>query len=643
MTPRAATIPSIDADGPGPALAAVLHGILALFLAYFLFFVLLVGRQVPMSTFLALAAGGLAMLALSAADSRRAALLLAAAAPLISGLCVATGRVGYIALSFLFIGLFAGWYLQLVRGRSRLPGGPVPLLATLMLGLLLLSAASNALLLKPDYMILNIFSPRTFQQDSGLYFLHALNIPAQGLLFLLILHCECREPVAFGLWQVAVCHVATCVVLALSQLWVSGFSLRRGLFWPFEDIHSFGSALALMAVMLLSMGLRQRRAGLTALGGLAFVLCLMSWSRTAIIAAVSTMMLLSCCLPRTPARRLGAALAVVLAMVLVLGLSSRLNQMDIGLTGKSGLTGRTASSLQARLARWQRTLKISAKFPVAGTGIGTQFRIFHSHAGDDLVDNNRDSDPSKSLNGENTHNYLLQMQAEVGICYSLALICLLWMLVRPNLAPSQHQGPGRDVAMGLTAYAITLVGGHPLLLLSQQLLFFYYAAYVLASHPPRGVPSRYLDAMLVVALAVFVLASAFKLPRYHPTLLDGYGAMKLKEEKGRPLGELTLAPGPVTVQWLKPRGSHLGVMFRRIDPVDGPVTVSMSLDGKERETISLPDRRPVVRYYAVSPKAEAVEAVMRVSNMEGVPMTPDMRMSPVRSYAIPLPEDFTIR
>jgi len=640
------SLPATD-TGRGPFYSAVLHTVLALSLAYFWFFVLLVGRQVPTGAFLAMLGGTLAMLGLSLVNVQAAALLLAAATPLVSGLCVATDHVTYIALAFLFTGLYSGWYprfaLRALRDSACAPHGPVAFLVTLMLALLILSAAGNTLSLEPDYMALNLFSPRSFHINSGLYFIHALNITAQGLLFLFILHNECDGPAPFRLHMVSVAHVTTIVVFALVQLFDSGFFLKRGLSWPFDDIHSYGSALVLFTVLFLSMGVWQRRARFTVLGLLAFVLCLMSWSRTALL-AVTAFVLMLCLGLGTPARRMVAMLGVALAIALVLTLSSRINQMDIGLTQHRGLVGRAYTSLNARLERWGETLRICATFPVAGTGIGTQYRVFGDFKGDD-----REIDgPDRARRKENTHNYLLQMQAEVGLFYTLALATLLWLLMSRALAPADDdRGTGRSVALALAAYAITMLTGHALLLLSHQFLFFYYLAYVLTVNPPRELLSpRRLDAALAVVLAVFVLATALKVPRFHSTLLDGYGYVELEGKKDRPLEELTLAPGPVAVQWLRPRGPHMGILFQRTGHAKGPVMVGVSLDGALRDEVVLLDEGPVARYYAVDSRARAVECTVRTrcGKPDGAdaPCDAALYMAPPRSYAMPLPEGYTI-
>jgi O-antigen ligase len=116
--------------------------------------------------------------------------------------------------------------------------------------------------------------------------------------------------------------------------------------------------------------------------------------------------------------------------------------------------------LKGRLLLWRASLDFAREHPVLGLGLGQFPRLYASYPG--------------SHGAENTHNFFLQVLAEAGLI-GLAGLCTLLMSIGVAVV-GFRRGLSRSrarllvgLALGIQAFVLTWMTGHPLLTLSNQL------------------------------------------------------------------------------------------------------------------------------------------------------------------------------
>ena len=133
--------------------------------------------------------------------------------------------------------------------------------------------------------------------------------------------------------------------------------------------------------------------------------------------------------------------------------------------------------LKRRHILWQAGIELAAAHPVSGAGLGQFPRYLATYPGSD--------------GPENAHNYFLQVLGEMGVVGLAALIVLLaamalavWL---PNGQRSRRQARLTiGLSVGLLAFVLTWLTGHPLLNVSNQLWLAAVVAVGLAALEPRG-------------------------------------------------------------------------------------------------------------------------------------------------------------
>ena len=126
-------------------------------------------------------------------------------------------------------------------------------------------------------------------------------------------------------------------------------------------------------------------------------------------------------------------------------------------------------TLRQRIELWKRAARIIADYPITGSGIGTFYRLSAFYQGSTEA-------AVKGLK-ENTHNYFLQLAAELGIPASLIFLMILCFVYKIGFSQTAIQKPAQPVnrgfLMGISAYLMTCLTGHPLLVSSQQFFFWF--------------------------------------------------------------------------------------------------------------------------------------------------------------------------
>jgi O-antigen ligase len=135
--------------------------------------------------------------------------------------------------------------------------------------------------------------------------------------------------------------------------------------------------------------------------------------------------------------------------------------------------------LKRRHLVWRAGLQVASAHPVFGAGLGQFPRALAAVPGSD--------------GPENAHNYFLQTLAETGAVGLAALLLLLLAMALAAWVPTRvgRLRPARfavGLSMGLLAFVLTWLTGHPLLTLSNQLWLASVLAVGLAAVQPLGAP-----------------------------------------------------------------------------------------------------------------------------------------------------------
>jgi O-antigen ligase len=115
--------------------------------------------------------------------------------------------------------------------------------------------------------------------------------------------------------------------------------------------------------------------------------------------------------------------------------------------------------LKGRLLIWRAAVDFAGEHPVMGLGLGQFPRLYASYPGSD--------------GAENAHNFFLQVVAEAGLV-GLAGLCTLLVSIALALTSRSPRSRGAvrivfGLAVGVLAFVLTWMTGHPLLTLSNQL------------------------------------------------------------------------------------------------------------------------------------------------------------------------------
>jgi len=217
-----------------------------------------------------------------------------------------------------------------------------------------------------------------------------------------------------------------------------------------------------------------------------------------------------------------------------------------------------------RLALWRAAREIARWHPIAGIGLARYPREAPNFL-------------TQWIPFENTHNFFLQLLAEAGFVGMLSFIALVAVAIRSlwRASAGDHEDGGLAWGglIGVLAFSLTCLTGHPLLAPSGQIMFGSVLALTLAgvelhrmpaSSGSRLIPALAVAASLVAASVYGVTASRMPSP---PWLGDpwGYSWGLFPEERGffptawdLPVPSGDLAPGPpgtrpAVFKWTGPR------------------------------------------------------------------------------------------
>ena len=259
------------------------------------------------------------------------------------------------------------------------------------------------------------------------------------------------------------------------------------------DVNAAASFFAMGMFIALGLAVKERRllpAWVAAGAGLAIAMA-MTQSRTAIVVVI---LVAACLLASSTIGRIigvGKAIAVtaVASVVLTVGFWSFLPREFIS-EGAS-------TSVEIRWLFLGTTWRMLMANPLFGVGIG-QYPLWSFHfAAPELL---------KYYQRENAHNNFAQIAGELGVVGLLGFVALIAFALQWQRDPSTSRDRVTvPVIVGLAAFILSWLGGHPLLV-PEVAYPFWLALGVVTAASLTTSSARYASALVAVALACLALS-----------------------------------------------------------------------------------------------------------------------------------------
>jgi hypothetical protein len=364
------------------------------------------------------------------------------------------------------------------------------------------------------------------------------------------------------------------------SFWTSLADLTMRFRWNvhYTDFNAAGSYFvmaALVAAALAASSRGPRRAGwLAATATIAVGLWLTS-SRVAVLAAVLApgAVFLSAELARGRARAMRAAgiaaAGVILLGAIAVALPQRGNQRS------------TLLATDVRFGLIQTGARMIASYPVFGIGLAEFYQRSGEFSSPDLIAK------FPVAVHENAHNNFVQVAAELGVPGG---ILFTWVMAAGFVIAGRRAAATRDpfhllTLAGLAAFAVTCLGGHPLLIPEPGYVFWTLLG-VAAGSSASLQPSRsHLRWILAIGLAVIVITLPWRVrASMQDADLEHAGIGVPGNWRVAPDGtRYREAQGHATL--FVPKGSALKV---RVYPLtDQPVQLELRLDGRVADIVRL--------------------------------------------------------
>jgi O-antigen ligase len=401
-------------------------------------------------------------------------------------------------LSPLFGIIYLAWlFRRIVFERKSLePRSKISNWIDLLAGLALLSLVVRLWPFGSDVLLYHFWHFQVLSQNYILYRADAAFIFCQGLFFFRMLEMqndhllsEKKKILLVICFQAAIIFLFSLIQLVFrtpSRADYAGYGFV--IYSPLEDIHSFGSYAVMILALLLGANKALQPGRSRLYGNILLVisagLLILSYSRAAWIAAFLVLVWFA-------TRKLSLNKKFMIGLVIAIALwginafphyfFSKHNKTYLTRIENVIILEKLPDSLQTlrqRVELWKRAAGIIADYPITGSGIGTFYRLstFYQDSTETYFKNST----------ENTHNYLLQLAAELGIPACLIFLVILCLVFKIGFTQNAKQSAvdqhyNRGFLMGISAYLMTCLTGHPLLVSSQQFLFWFMISAVVVA------------------------------------------------------------------------------------------------------------------------------------------------------------------
>ena len=368
--------------------------------------------------------------------------------PFLNGWFVVKGIGG---TSLAFTAVFLAWFPRyLLKDRNSNPESPTSSFTFIFaiivfLNLCLCSTRFVEWPMPSRYWLEWASSFPFFTQADSLWQVNAALILLKGMVLFRMVEIEIT---GYQHWRVftRTIYVQAVCIIGFSLFQLVNFKANGvsyiGLSLPFSDIHSFGSTVVLLFIVfiviflntpgknrsnnaILSRSVKNRFervfVGLVAL--LLFFLCLYSSSRVTWLAM--GVVLFFVFVQRVKNKTVILFSVTALLLVYIAGnffvprLLSSDNQSLYRLGTILNVKAVTSdATLRIRYNLWNRSLMMVKEYPLTGIGIGNVYRNIQFYK----------DDTENQLQAENSHNYYLQIAAELGVPALIVFLCILFSL-----------------------------------------------------------------------------------------------------------------------------------------------------------------------------------------------------------------------
>jgi hypothetical protein len=238
-----------------------------------------------------------------------------------------------------------------------------------------------------------------------------------------------------------------------------------------------------------------------------------------------------------------------------------------------------------------------AAHPVFGIGLGEFYRRTAEFSSPDLI-----AKFPVVARGENAHNNFLQVAAELGIAGGFLFV---WLIVAALVTAARRPGKvegdqsprdSRDLWLhaprlllisGLAAFAVSMLGGHPLLIAEPGLVFWTLLGAAAGSAAEPGVPHGRLRWLVPFGLITITLSVPWQLRTAREDASFEHQAFGVSQWQYASDGtRYREAPGPATL--FVPTGAF---SFNVYPIAEQPVRLELKLDGRIADVVLLAPRR----------------------------------------------------
>ncbi len=415
-----------------------------------------------------------------------------------------------------------GFAVDAARRGARTPGGiaaPALLLGALVLASLVAGLGVLALKFGPAFsqLIVSQLTREYFTDMRTFPGLHAGMLLLEGTLLavhgarLAAERSAAKRPIAVNAARamaVGGALAAACTLLQfLQEAWqrpaflTAVRELAGTVRWNvhYSDHNAAGSYYAMAGLVGATLAWRSRGAARAAWTACVAVIALGLWltsSRIAVLAVLAALaaafLLSQLTRGRAALLRVAAIAGIACAVIVVIAvmLPQRGSQQGVGI------------STDVRIGLIQTGLRMIRTHPVFGIGLGEFYPRSAEYSSPELLA----KFPAIAARGENAHNNYVQVAAELGI---IGGIFLTWLVAAALFAATRHALGDGDrflllVAAGVGAFALTMIGGHPLLIPEPGYMFWAMAGIAAGARKEDLAVSRAGRVIVAIALTAIV-------------------------------------------------------------------------------------------------------------------------------------------
>ena len=403
--------------------------------------------------------------------------------PVVSGFQVIGFMKGLPLLSIGFASIYLTWLCKhVIREKKGLvPGTRIGNLVDVLSAIVLISLIMQLVPYPVDFIFYRLWFHPFMGQNDFFYGIEGSYVLLQGLFFYRVMELEIIKAGARKrITQILFIQASIIIFFSILQL-ISKIPMplkNKGiLFSPFDDIHSYGSYIALFFFVLVSLGFGK---GMKHKWGVVFAVFLLTFIfLSTSFATLGATFIVGCIYVATQFRfgkiAVTTLVCLTFAGLLFINLNPSLLDNPEKPVAKRYARGLIVSTLIDKLAgrflSADQSFGIMREFPITGSGVGTFYRISRNY---------HFSDTPHPRRIENAHNYYLQLSADLGIPALLIFLGIIFYTGMSGFKVLQRATEFRDLVkgllFGLCAYLITMLAGHPLLLSNQQFLFWFVIA-----------------------------------------------------------------------------------------------------------------------------------------------------------------------